>query len=191
MADDNTPSAIPGEPLKAGTQTSTPHDTDLPDTPPAGDTLVADAPAKSGGAGADRPGGSGTSEAIRREAAKLQAQATEKARGYVDQGKARATGSLDDFARMMEEAADTVDEKLGEQYGQYARSAASRLSGLSESIRGKEIEDMLADARELVRKSPAVAIGTAAAIGFALARVLKSGFDAASETGDRDSDKSA
>ena len=36
---------------------------------------------------------------------------------------------------------------------------------------------MIDEAREFVKKSPAVAIGTAAAIGFVLARLVKAGLD--------------
>ena len=42
---------------------------------------------------------------------------------------------------------------------------------------------LFADARELVKKSPAVAIGAAAALGFIVARLVKAGVP---ETGDTD-----
>ena len=119
----------------------------------------------------------GTKQTLKDEASKLSAKATDKARGLVDEGKARATSALDEFSKLMDDAAGTVDEKLGEQYGQYARSAAQAISGFSDGLRGKEVEDLLADAREFVRKSPAIAIGTAAALGFVLARVVKAGVD--------------
>ena len=119
----------------------------------------------------------GAKQTLKDEASKLSTKATEKARGLVDEGKARATSALDEFSKMMDDAAGTVDEKLGEQYGQYARSAAQAISGFSDGLRGKEIEDLLADARDFVRKSPAIAIGTAAALGFVLARGVKAGVD--------------
>ncbi len=119
----------------------------------------------------------GTKQTLKDEASKLTAKATEKARGLADEGKAKATGALDEFSKLMEDAAGTVDEKLGEQYGQYARSAAKAISGFSDGLRGKEVEDLLADAGDFVRKSPAIAIGTAAALGFVLARIVKAGVD--------------
>ncbi len=119
----------------------------------------------------------GAKATLKDEASKLSAKATDKARGLADEGKLRATSALDEFSKMMDDAAGTVDEKLGEQYGQYARSAAQAISGFSDNLRGKEIEDLLDDAREFVRKSPAIAIGTAAALGFVLARIVKAGVD--------------
>ncbi|WP_230770160.1 hypothetical protein [Sphingomonas sp. Leaf4] len=120
---------------------------------------------------------SGTKTTLKDEAGKLSAKATEKARGLADEGKLRATSALDEFSKMMDDAAGTVDEKLGEQYGQYARSAAQAISGFSDNLRGKEVDELLEDARDFVRKSPAIAIGTAAALGFVLARIVKAGVD--------------
>lgn len=112
-------------------------------------------------------------------AAKLSKEAGDKARAYAEDGKTRAGGALDELARMMTDAAGTVDEKLGAQYGQYARGAADAVSGFSESLKKKNFDDLIEDARGFVKKSPAVAIGTAAAIGFVLVRLIKSGLDAA------------
>ncbi len=132
-------------------------------------------------------GSTGTAtQAIKDGAGKLAKQATDKARDYVAEGKTRAGGALDEVSRLMGDAATTVDEKLGPQYGQYARTAAEGIAGFSESLKGKEIEDLMADAQNFVRKSPAVAIGVAAALGFVLARLVKAGFDTADQLADGD-----
>ncbi|MCM8730005.1 hypothetical protein ACFO8O_03350 [Hephaestia sp. GCM10023244] len=110
-------------------------------------------------------------------AGKLSGQAGEKARDYAAQGKAKASGALEEFSKLMTNAAGSVDEKLGAQYGDYARSAAQSLSSFSQSLDSKDIDQLLDEARNFVRKSPAIAIGTAAAVGFVLARLVKSGFD--------------
>lgn len=120
-------------------------------------------------------------ETIRAEAGKLGTQAADKARAFAGDGKTKATGAINDFARMMEDAAGQVDEKLGEQYGQYARSAAQSLGGFASQLDAKDIDELLEDVRGFVRKSPAIAIGTAAALGFVLARVVKAGIDPAEQ----------
>ncbi|WP_337847120.1 DUF883 C-terminal domain-containing protein [Sphingomonas sp.] len=149
---------------------------------PATDALVATRPA---GSTTDEPGKRSAGAFVRDEAGKLAGQAGDKARSFADTGKEKATGALDEFSNLMRDAAGTVDEKLGEQYGQYARSAADQISGLAESLRGKQVEDLLDDAREFVKKSPAVAVGIAAGVGFVLARLLKSGLDAAGDLADK------
>lgn len=136
---------------------------------PAGDDEEPVEPATATGAAA---------QLLKDGAAKLGKEATDRARSYVDEGKAKAGGALDELARMMTDAAGTVDEKLGEQYGQYARTAADRVTDFSESLKAKELDDLIDDARSFVQKSPAVAIGTAAALGFVLVRLIQSGLAA-------------
>ncbi|MCI1143897.1 hypothetical protein MOP88_19100 [Sphingomonas sp. WKB10] len=109
--------------------------------------------------------------------AKYGAQATDKIRTLADTGKERAIGGLDQLSQMIQDAAGQVDDKLGAQYGDYARSAAGVVSNFSGQIRDKNVDELLDDARAFVRKSPGVAIGVAAALGFALARVVQSGLD--------------
>ncbi|MDR6789613.1 ElaB/YqjD/DUF883 family membrane-anchored ribosome-binding protein [Sphingomonas sp. BE138] len=104
-------------------------------------------------------------------------QAADKARGLAEDGKAKATDALAQLSQLLTDAAGQVDEKLGAQYGQYARSAADRVQGFSSAIDQKSIDDLLDDARALVRKSPEVAIGVAAGVGFVVARLIGSAVD--------------
>lgn len=110
-------------------------------------------------------------------ATKVQQQAVDKIHALAGDGKAKAGSALDQVAQMLNDAAVQVDEKLGQQYGQYARSAADTVTSLSGAIKDKDVEELLDDARAFVTKSPAVAIGVAAALGFVLARVVQSGIE--------------
>lgn len=110
-------------------------------------------------------------------ASKFQQQAVDKIQSLAGDGKAKAGSALDQVAQLLNDAAGQVDEKLGSQYGQYARSAADTVTSLSGAIKEKDVEELLDDARAFVTKSPAVAIGVAAAVGFALARVIQSGIE--------------
>ena len=121
---------------------------------------------------------------IREQASKLGTEAADRAKAFAGEGKERATGALDEVAKMFEGAALDVDARLGEEYGKYARSAAQGISNFSESLRGKEVDDLVADASAFVKKSPVIAVGAAAAIGFVIARLIKSGIDAAADAGD-------
>lgn len=152
---------------------------------PEGGTLIAAEPVKTtGDAAAEGKIGAATSK-MREEAGRVIGEAGDKARAYADTGKEKASGALDEFSKLMNDAAGSVDERLGEQYGQYARSAAGQISGLAESLRGKPVDELLDDARGFVKKSPAVAIGIAAGVGFVVARLLKSGLDAAGDLADK------
>lgn len=128
----------------------------------------------SGGSGGGGSGGGVTGQ-VQGGVQSLKQQATEKVRTYAEDGKSRATSALDDLAQLVEETAQSIDERLGPQYGDYARRAAGTVTDLSERLRGKEVDELFDDAREIVRKSPGVAIGVAAVAGFALVRLIKSG----------------
>ncbi len=134
------------------------------------------------GANADDPTGSdqrrGARQLVKDEATKYSGQAGDKLRAFADDGKARATGVLDELAKTIEDAAGTIDEKVGVQFGGYARTASTAVSDFSRTLADKDVDDLVDDAREFVKKSPGIAIGAAAAIGFVLARVLRSGVDA-------------
>jgi ElaB/YqjD/DUF883 family membrane-anchored ribosome-binding protein len=104
-------------------------------------------------------------------------QAGGKARDAANRGKERAAEAMGGIGKIIRESADTIDEKVGKQYGDYARTAADTVDGFADKVDGQDIDALVEDARQFIRKSPAVAIGAAAAIGFVLARVIRSGRD--------------
>jgi hypothetical protein len=120
------------------------------------------------------PEASASSSRIAEEIGKLREQASEKAFTFANQGKDRATNALEELARVVNDAASTVDDKVGSDYGDYARRAADAVSGAAATLREKDIEALYDDARAFVSKSPAVAVGAAIVIGFAVARLARS-----------------
>lgn len=104
----------------------------------------------------------------------LRGQAGDKARDLAQAGKDRATAALDSLVQTVEEAASDIDERLGSQYGDYARRAADYIGNFSDGFRDKDVDQLFTDARELVKKSPAVAVGAAAVLGFVVARLARS-----------------
>ena len=111
----------------------------------------------------------------------LKDQAADKARGYALLGKDKAVGALENVTKLVNDAAETLDDKLGSQFGDYARRASAAIEGVSSSIDGKDVDQLFDEAKDVIRKSPALAIGAAAVVGFALARVVKAGATAATE----------
>lgn len=109
------------------------------------------------------------------EAQKMKDKAGARASEYADIGKEKASDALDNLSKLIRDAAASVDQRLGENYGQYARKAADAVSGAATSLREKDLSTVTDDARSLVRKSPVAAIGIAAVAGFMIARMLSSG----------------
>ncbi|HWT13048.1 MAG TPA: hypothetical protein VN231_09880 [Allosphingosinicella sp.] len=136
------------------------------------------------GGGGDTGGtsaGTGTADKlvsqVREQVTSLRGQATDKLRGFADDGKGRATGLLEDISSIIEDAARSIDERLGEEYGNYAHRASGAVSSFAEKVRDKSVEDLLDDTRSVVRTSPTIAIAAAAVVGFALMRVVRTGLD--------------
>jgi ElaB/YqjD/DUF883 family membrane-anchored ribosome-binding protein len=105
----------------------------------------------------------------------FKAKATDSARAAAEKGKDRATEAVGSIGKLIRDSAAPIDENVGKQYGDYARSAADMVEGFAGKMDAKDVDAIAEDARQFVRKSPAVAIGAAAAIGFVLARLVRSG----------------
>jgi hypothetical protein len=108
---------------------------------------------------------------------KLSGQAAEKARGFIGQGLERSSEALANVSKLVGDTASGLDERLGSEYGDYARKAASAIEDAAAKVGAKDPDELIDDTREFVRKSPGVALAGAAIVGFALVRLVKSGLD--------------
>ena len=116
-------------------------------------------------------------ETLRSGSEKLSGQAAEKARGLVSQGLERGGEALASVSKLIGDTASGLDERLGPQYGDYARKAATTVEETANRLAAKDADELIEDTREFVRKSPGVALAGAAVLGFALVRLVKSGLD--------------
>ncbi len=119
---------------------------------------------------------------VREQVVSLRGQATDKLRGFADDGKGRATNLLGDIADIIEDAARSIDERLGSEYGDYAHKASGAVSSFAGKVREKSVDELVDNTRDVVRKSPTVAIAAAAVVGFALMRVIRTGIEEGSGT---------
>lgn len=111
------------------------------------------------------------------QADQLKTQAGKAARTAADAAKVKTAAGMEGLSRLISETAGTVDAKLGPQYGDYARQAAQTVAGAAKSLDEKDVDQLLGEARDFVRKSPAVAIGAAAIAGYVLMRLAKGSGD--------------
>jgi ElaB/YqjD/DUF883 family membrane-anchored ribosome-binding protein len=142
--------------------------------------------------GADRPlTGSGTSDTglrqrLRDGGDKLSGQVGDRARGFLTQGLERSAEALSNVSRLVGDTAEGIDERLGPEYGEYARRAAAAIEDTANSIASKDPDELIEDTRNFVRNSPGVAVAGAAIIGFAVARLLKAGLSSNRDEDDED-----
>ena len=157
-----------------------------PELPEGTDQIVNGAGAEEGkSVGFVASGGNGGARAatdklvsqVRDQVTTLRGQAGDRLRNYAGDGKERATGLLDDLAGVIDDAAKSIDERLGAEYGDYAHRASQAVADFAGRVRDRTVDDLVDDTREIVRKSPAVAIAAAAVVGFALMRIVRTGLD--------------
>jgi len=109
------------------------------------------------------------------EAKDLAGQAKVRANDIAQDGKAKTSDAIASLGKIVADNAGTIDEKLGVKYGDYARTAARSMQETAAKIEAKDLGELGDDAKEFVRKSPALALGIAAVAGFLLSRLFKGG----------------
>jgi ElaB/YqjD/DUF883 family membrane-anchored ribosome-binding protein len=124
------------------------------------------------------------SQRLRDGGERLSAQAGERARGLVSQGLERSAETLSNVSKLVGDTAPGLEERLGPEFGEYARKAAAAIENTANSIATKDADELIEDTRNFVRNSPGVAIAGAAIVGFALARLLKSGLSSRDDEDD-------
>ena len=72
-------------------------------------------------------------------------------------GKTRASDGLAALGKTVSDNAALIDDKLGAQYGDYARTAARTMQEAAAKLDSKDFAELGDDAREFVRRSPAAA----------------------------------
>ncbi len=160
-----------------------------PELPEGTDHVIA-------GASADaRESGDGARDAsdrlvrqVKEQVVSLRGQAGDRLRSYADDGKGKGANLLEELGGVIDDAARSIDERLGGEYGDYAHRAADVVSSFAGKVRDKSVDDIIGETRDIVRKSPVVAIAAAAVVGFALMRVLRSGLDDAGRVGRPEAD---
>lgn len=112
---------------------------------------------------------------VREEVVKGGQVAKEHAKDAAKDSKNFAADAIEGLASAAREVAEKLRDSnpTGAKAADFARDAAGRMEHFSSRLREKELGELADDARSVVRKNPAIALGAAAVIGFALARFLK------------------
>ena len=121
---------------------------------------------------------------IRSGREQLSGQAGERARGLVTQGLERTSEALANVSKMVGDTADGIEERLGAEYGDYARRAAGAIENVANTIAEKDPDELIDDTRNFIRNSPGIALAGAAVVGFVVARLVKSGLAPSDESED-------
>jgi hypothetical protein len=139
----------------------------------------------SGGSDGDTGGGSGSGirGMLSTATTKARDEAGTRARGLIGQGLTGSSTALGNVASIIEDTVEQIGERLGPQYADYARTASQTVNRYATTLQDKDPDELVDDARELVRKSPGIALAGAAIVGFGLVRLLKAGVESGGISG--------
>jgi ElaB/YqjD/DUF883 family membrane-anchored ribosome-binding protein len=114
---------------------------------------------------------------VKAEAAEIFEKTGTGAKTAASSGKDMAADAMSGLADAARQMAGKLDDGNADgsnaKAAEIARKAADTMEKFSGRLREKDIEEIADDARSAVRNNPAIAVGAAAVIGFALARFLK------------------
>jgi hypothetical protein len=177
--------------LPEGTDTIVPgaSDTDTSDVTGGGSTRSSGS--RSASRSSKSAGGNAVMSNIRSGGDKLSDQAAGKARDFLGQGIERSAEAIANVGRLVGDTAAGLDDRLGEDYGDYARNAAQTLENTANRLASKDPDELIDDTREFIRKSPGIALAGAAIVGFALARLVKSGLSRSDDDEGEDEERSS
>src|SRR3954453_18819908 len=117
------------------------------------------APAPETGSGTTGAGraGAGLTDRLRNGREQIAGQGGEKARGLGTQGLERTSEALANVSKMIGDTAVGIEERLGPEYGDYARRAAGAIENTANTIASKDPDELIEDTRNFVRNSPGIA----------------------------------
>lgn len=105
-------------------------------------------------------------------------RAKDKGRTLFEQQKESAVGQLGGVAHALRNTAGQMQgEGLQPQIARYIDMAAGQLESLGDRIRNKDLDTLINDTQNLARRSPGAFLAGTVAVGFLLARFMKSSSD--------------
>lgn len=122
---------------------------------------------------------------------KAKTEAANRARTLVGDSLKSGSTTLGNVANIIEDTVEQIGERLGPQYADYARTASETINRYASTLENKNPDELVDDARELIRKSPGIAVTGAAILGFGLVRLVKAGIpeEGFNGNGNRQSDR--
>jgi hypothetical protein len=107
-------------------------------------------------------------------ASSLASEAGDRIKGYMSQQFVAGADLVEGISDAVRVAADELGRTSPALAG-LVRGAADNIQGVSRQVRNKSTDELLASARDIVRRKPALVFGAAASLGFLAFRLLNAG----------------
>lgn len=112
-------------------------------------------------------------------------QAQQKAKSQLAGRKDQVADNMDNVANVLRHTSEQLQGQNAGMVGEYVVKAANKLSDVSRYVRQNDIDQLLHEVEGFARREPAIALGSAFAIGVIAARFLKSSNQRRSTSGYR------
>jgi ElaB/YqjD/DUF883 family membrane-anchored ribosome-binding protein len=112
------------------------------------------------------------SAAAQRQVGRLGEQMRDAAGSLIDEQKERMAVAVHGVADMLRRTADTLERENNATAAHYADKAAMQIDRLSDTVRNRELGEMVASTEDFARRQPALFIAGAVAAGFVIGRLL-------------------
>lgn len=100
-------------------------------------------------------------------------QVKQQASQKLDQNRERAADELDKIAHAARAAVSDLEEQQQDGLSNYVAEMASGIGTLANSLREKNMDDLIQEAKRIARNNPALFLAGSVAIGFGLSRFAK------------------
>lgn len=111
-------------------------------------------------------------DALKNQAKEQIDTVTNKARSFATEQKDFAAGQLGGVASALTKVADELDQGEGNAVAGYARDLAQGMQRFSETVRNRELDDLIGIVQDFGRKQPIAFLGVAALAGFVASRFV-------------------
>jgi len=111
------------------------------------------------------------------EGNRLIGAARSRARSAFEHQQHRIADSIGSVAEALHQAANQLNEKNQDVAARYTDTAAERIEQFADSLRNRDVDELVNQAEQYARRQPEVFIGGAIAVGFVLARFLRTSGD--------------
>ena len=100
-------------------------------------------------------------------------QAKDKVESAVSERKSLSADYIRSIAQATAQAAAAFDSELP-QAARYIRQASDQMQGMADTVRERDVRELVADVQDFARRQPTLFFGGAVLLGFAALRFLKS-----------------
>lgn len=113
-------------------------------------------------------------ERARQDATRLVTEAKQTGKSMIGEKQHAAADEIAGVANVLRQTAQSLEQNNQITTGRYAQRAAAGLDQLSSTLRERDIGSLFHQAESFARRSPALFFGGAVAVGFLMARFMKS-----------------